>query len=368
MSPIENKYYKQDPNYVEKTKKTAENNAENAENNLIAEQLEEALLENKTSDKIDEKTTMVEIRYMYGKIQYKNIENNLYEKWNTNNNIVFYKTINTYEIYKFFNHRMIDISFKDNIDIKYFKNTIYDKKSLIEFLKSEKKYNEKTRLAYEFINININNDLLLKYNNYIYDNYKNNIDLSLEENNTFIEKIKKGICDIIFENNSLVYIKETGQVKNAPKEQASSDNYKITNYKYYKINNENKEKLILEHFKNFFNERDKLKCKGTSKTCVFDISSGIIELPDELKNAISKKDKTIAITIVNITKELDKDTTGLLFASECKGKKQTLKQSYYNLIRKFKGDNIYSGGYKKKKKTKKIRSRRTYFSKYPKAY
>ena len=367
LSAIENKYYKLDPNFKKKTTKTSENNADNAENNLIAEQLEDALLENKTSNKIDEKTTMIEIRYMYGKIQYKNIENNLYEKWNTNNTIVFYKTINTYEIYKFFNHRMIDISFKDNIDIKYFKNTIYNKKNLIEYLKSEKKYNEKTRLAYEFINININNDLLLKYNNYIYDNYKNDIDLSLEENKFFIEKIKKGICDIIFENNSLVYIKETNQVKNAPKEEASADNYKITNYKYYKINNENKEKQIQDHFINLFNERDKLKCKGTSKTCVFDISKNEIELPDELKNAIGKKDKTIALSIVNITKELDKDTTGLLFASECKGKKQTLKQSYYNLIRKIKGDNVYSGGYKKKK-TKKIRSRRTYFSKYPKVY
>ena len=382
LSVIENKYYKDNPDYKRKLEKLSETQKQESkeddeEEAEIAAQIEESILEGKTLNKIEEKTKVVEIRYMYGKIQYKNIEKNLYQDWDKDNTIIFYKTINSYEIYKFFNHRMIDLSFKDNINIKYYKNTLYDTKSLIEFLKSEKKYNEKTRLAYEFINININNDLLLKYNNFIYDNFKINIDLSISENYLFIEKIKKNICDILFENNSLVYIKETNQVKNEVKEKATADNYKITNYKYYKINDNTPDKSsdvykreqIQEYFEVFFNEQDKLKCIGNSKSC--DVSNNKITLPTELDNVIKNDDKTISLAIVNITKELDKDTTGLLFASECKGKKQTLKQSYYNLIRKIKGDNVYSGGYKKKKKTKKnkkIRSRRIYFLKYPKEY
>jgi hypothetical protein len=371
LSVIENKYYKESPGYAQKkNKKTkeeaAETEQEEAEEKEIANQIEEAMLEGKPLNKIEEKTKLIEIRYIYGKIQYKNIENNLYETWDKDKTIVFYKTINSYEIYKFFNHRMIDLSFKDNINIKYYKNTLYDKKSLISFLKAEKKYNEKTRLGYEFININNNNDLLLKYNNYIYDNYKNNIDLSIQQNSIFIEKIKKNICEILFENNSLVYIKETNKIKNEAKEEASADNYKITNYKYYKILDDNKEPLIQEHFRELFNERDKLKCKGSSKTCVF--TNNKIELPAELDNVLKSKDKTISLAIVNITKELDTDTTGLLFASECKGKKQTLKQSFYTILRELKGDNVYSGGYKKTKKGKKLRFRRTYSLKYPKAY
>lgn len=364
---------KKNPKKEKSEKKSEEEKAEEEEEKILLDQADDLLLQGKNTSNIETKTTLYEIRYIYGQIQYKDIEKNLYAGWNSDNIIIFYKTINSYEIYKFFNHRMLDLSFKDNIDIKYFKNTLYDKKSLIEFLKEEKKYNDKTRLGFEFINININNDLLIKYNNFIYDKFKNNIDMSVSANDLFIEKIKKSIVEIIFENNSLVYIKETNKIKNAPKEQATSDNYKITNYRYTSIPNKNMKETIIEYFKNY-NEVKHLKCSGI-KNCIQNKESGELELPTELNDKIKKgTKKTLGLAIVNITKELDKDSSGLLFASECKGKKQNLKQSYYDLVRMLKGDKELLGGKnktknKKNKKTRKyIKRRRIYSLKYPKAY
>ena len=369
LALYENKQYKD----IKSQKKSEEQKAEEEEEKILLDQADDLLLQGKNTSNIETKTTLYEIRYIYGQIQYKDIEKNLYAGWNSDNIIIFYKTINSYEIYKFFNHRMLDLSFKDNIDIKYFKNTLYDKKSLIEFLKEEKKYNDKTRLGFEFINININNDLLIKYNNFIYDKFKNNIDMSVSANDLFIEKIKKSIVEIIFENNSLVYIKETNKIKNAPKEQATSDNYKITNYRYTSIPNKNMKETIIEYFKNY-NEVKHLKCSGI-KNCIQNKESGELELPTELNDKIKKgTKKTLGLAIVNITKELDKDSSGLLFASECKGKKQNLKQSYYDLVRMLKGDKELLGGKnktknKKNKKTRKyIKRRRIYSLKYPKAY
>ena len=387
LSLYENKQYKDKKNQEEEKtkkteqekraeekkaeeKKTEEEKAEEEEEKLLLEQSDELILQGKNTNEIETKTNLYEIRYIYGKIQYKDIEKNVYAEWNSDDIIIFYKTINSYEIYKFFNHRMLDLSFKDNIDIKYFKNTLYDKKSLIEFLKEEKKYNEKTRLGYEFINININNDLLIKYNNFIYDKFKNNIDMSLSANDSFIEKIKKNIVEIIFENNSLIYIKETNKVKNAAKEQATSDNYKITHYRYTPVPNKNMKNTVIEYFKNY-NERKQLKCSGI-KNCKED------ELPTELNDKLKEgTKKTLGLAIVNITKELEKDNSGLLFASECKGQKQNLKQSYYDLLRMLKGEKELLGGKNKKtrnkktknKKTKKyLKGRRIYSLKYLKAY
>jgi hypothetical protein len=269
---------------------------------------------------------------------------------------------------------MIDYSFKDNIDIKYFKNTLYDKISLIEFLKSEKKYNDKTRLAYEFLNININNDMLLKYNNFIYDNFKGNIDTSIKKNITFEEQIKKNICDILFENSSLVYIKDSSTITNGPKEKADADNYKITNYKYTKIENKDPydKEYISNQIKKYFNNNKKEIEKVNCLNCINRESKEFINIPDDLDFQLNNQKKTFSLAIVNITKELDVTATGILFASECKSKKKQIKQGFYNVFRWITGTGAnYKGGFKKsnrKKQTKKIKYRRTYSLKYLKAY
>lgn len=336
-----------------------------------AEELEEEAKINKNINPalISRKALLLEVRYTFGRIQYRDIQKKLNEPWNNENIATYYKTINPYEKYRFFNHRMIDNSFKDNINIKYYANTLYDKNSLIEFLKSEKKYNEKTRLGYEFININLNNDMLIKYNNFIYDKFKNNIDTGISKNITFEEQIKKNICDILFENSSLVYIRDTSTVTNAPKEDAGSDNYKIINYKYTKIENKDpseKEyisKQIIKYFNNNKKELVKLNCID----CV--INKEITKLPDDLDFQLNNNKKTFGLAIVNITKELDMDAAGILFASECKSKKKKIQQGFYNVFRWFRGNtqNNYIGGSKKKTK-KRIKYRHIYSSKYLKGY
>jgi hypothetical protein len=366
--------------YVEdkksKVKGTNKNAIEEEQDEIKeAERLEQESKINKNINPalIQKKSFLVEIRYTLGRIQYRDIQKKLNEPWNSENVITYYKTITTYEKYRFFNHRMIDTSFKDNINIKYYANTLYDKNSLVEFLKSEQKYNEKSRLAYEFININLNNDMLLKYNNFIYDNFKSNIDTSIKKNITFEEQIKKNICDILFENSSLVYIRDTAGVTNAPKEEAGSDNYKIINYKYKKI--ENKElydandlqNQIMEHFNNNISEITKLNCLD----CFTD--KKVSKLPDDLLFQLKNNKKTFALSIVNITKELDMDTTGMLFASECKGKKKKIQQGFYDILRRLMGNtqNNYVGGNKytkKKRKTKRIKYRHIYSLKYLKGY
>jgi hypothetical protein len=136
VSTIENKYYKEEllKKEQEEEKKTANKkgnslkskkyktstNTENTELEAIEKEIENAIVEGRNINSIEENKSssmIIEIRYVYGIIQYRNIEKNLFQPWNTDNVIMFYKTINSYELYKFFNHRMIDNSFKDNIDI-----------------------------------------------------------------------------------------------------------------------------------------------------------------------------------------------------------------------------------------------------------
>ena len=100
--------------------------------------LEEELKINKNinPESIQKKAFLIEVRYTFGRIQYRDIQKKLNEPWNNQNTIKFHKIITIYEKYRFFNHRMIDNSFKDNINIKYYANTLYDKQTLIEFLKN----------------------------------------------------------------------------------------------------------------------------------------------------------------------------------------------------------------------------------------
>jgi hypothetical protein len=382
INTVEYKKYKDsfkggwDAYVKEKKSKISEANRmainEEKEELKLAEELEEEAKINKDINpaSIQRKALLLEVRYTFGRIQYRDIQKKLNEPWNSENIATYYKTINPYEKYRFFNHRMIDNSFKDNINIKYYANTLYDKNSLIEFLKSEKKYNEKTRLGYEFININLNNDILVKYNNFIYDKFKNNIDTGISKNVTFEEQIKKNICEILFENSSLVYIRDTSTVTNAPKEDASSDNYKIINYKYTKIENKDPydKEYISDQIKKYFNTNKKELVKLNCIDCV--TNKEITKLPDDLMFQLNNNKKTFALSTVHITKELDMDSAGILFASECKSKKKKIQQGFYNVFRWFRGNtqNNYIGGSKKKKTKKRIKYRHIYSSKYLKGY
>ena len=206
--------------------------------------------------------------------------------------------------------------------------------------------------------------MLVKYNNFIYDKFKSNIDTSIKKNISFEEQIKKNICDILFENSSLVYIRDTSTVTNAPKEDAGSDNYKIIDYKYNKIENidpYNKDDVVQKMI-TYFNNNKK---EGLKLNCLNCIDKIVTKLPDDLLFQLNNNKKTFSLAIVKITKDLDMDATGILFASECKSKKKKIQQGFYNVFRWFRGNaqNNYVGGFKKKTK-KRIKYRHIYSSKY----
>ena len=121
-------------------------------------------------DKIDEiqkeeNRLLVEIKYSFGEIMFKNIQKSLSVEYNNENKIEFYKRRVTYEAYKWFKFNIIDRSLPDITDIKYFRDTIFDVPSLKAFLKEENilKDNTKPRLSYEFLKINNDPILLKKY-------------------------------------------------------------------------------------------------------------------------------------------------------------------------------------------------------------
>jgi hypothetical protein len=124
---------------------------------------------------------------------------------------------------------------------------------------------------------------------------------------------------------------------------------------------------ILKYLKNNVPEISKLNCLD----CV--TNKSVTKLPDDLVFQLKNNKKTFALSIVNITKELDMDSTGMLFASECKGKKKKIQQGFYDILRRLMGNtqNNYVGGNnksKKKRRTKRIKYRHIYSLKYLKGY
>jgi hypothetical protein len=344
---------------------------------------------NKPTSKISRKNKLFEIRYNYGQIQYKDITRNLFQPWSNDNYIEYYKEKSIYENYKWFSHKMIDNKYKENINIKYYKNTIYDIPSLKEYLISEKRYTEKTRLAIEFLDINLNDQELIKYNNFIFEKFKSNInnpngniDENSPQNILFEDRIKQGICSIIFEQNSLVLVKTTIVQTEKEKEKATSDNFKMIKYIYTPINAVEKEKKI-DVINNYFIENNEeqqfLRCDN--KTCAKTKAEKeanpepSFKLPQDLESQLSNAKKSFALTVVKITKDVLTDPVKLFLAAECKTRKKKIKEGYYQVLKMFAGGSMNKSKRKTKpqrktkppRKTKRhVRFRRTYSLKYPK--
>ena len=350
---------------------------------------------NKPTSKISRKNKLFEIRYNYGQIQYKDITRNLFQPWSNDNYIEYYKEKSIYENYKWFSHKMIDNKYKENINIKYYKNTIYDIPSLKEYLISEKRYTEKTRLAIEFLDINLNDQELIKYNNFIFEKFKSNINnpnANIDENSPqnilFEDRIKQGICSIIFEQNSLVLVKTTIVQTEKEKEKATSDNFKMIKYIYTPINAVEKEKKI-DVINNYFIENNEeqqfLRCDN--KTCAKTKAEKeanpepSFKLPQDLESQLSNAKKSFALTVVKITKDVLTDPVKLFLAAECKTRKKKIKEGYYQVLKMFAGGSMNKSKRKTKpmrktkpqrktkppRKTKRhVRFRRTYSLKYPK--
>jgi hypothetical protein len=256
---------------------------------------------------------------------------------------------------------MIDSTLADNTNIKYFKDTIYDVKTLKEYLRSEKKLFENTRLALEFLKINSSPEIL-KYNEFIFDNFKENINqnIYLSDNKNFEERIKKGIIEILMETNSLIYVNDDKRVSEKEKEKATLKNYKIHSYIYTPLqyNNDELDKIIPKIHKYFQSyattELNKKEIEYyDTKHSEFINKNGFL-IPKELNNTIIDKKKTTSILIINISKSINKDTTGLYLAAECRVRTKKMKDLYYKVKSYFQG-----GTHNKKRIFKKTKKNKT---------
>lgn len=247
--------------------------------------------------------------------------------------------------YKLFNIRDIDASLLNKDVVKYYSDILFDKKTLIEYLKSKQKYNDKTSLSYEFLKINDSSELS-QYCDFIYKNYKSNI-IDKDSINPFKinfnkNTIIKNILDIVFESNSPIYLRASKQTKEE-KRTSTNDSYKIVEYTVQDKDILQKDDSCIKKSK-----KDTNKCQ-------------LLYHAELAKIAIqkSKKKNETSLRIINliVTKVNIKDIGKLKSATTCKLKKTKIiydyKELFANITRRF-GSGLF-GGYKSKSKSRKRR-------------
>jgi hypothetical protein len=315
-------YIKYKTKYNPSSKKTSIDDEDIPETKSLIEQ---------ESDK-DHKRVLIQVRYNYGQIQFKNIQERMNSPFT---GVLKFQTIDReYEKYNWFVFNTIDRALEPKMAINYYEDTMFDKDSLRAYLKSENKLTDKTRIAFEFLKMNYNIPELKKYSDFIYDNFKQNINLNLNDK-TFVEKIKRGIIDIVFEKNGLIYVKKSNIIAEKEKEKPDADNYKIINCKYVSIRNKNVEPEIKNYFnKNDFEESKYLKNKFKNMK--------------EVKTMLNMQEKkTGGFAIIQITRDIIGDSTNLYLAAECKKRSRRIKSKFKQAM-----NFVLQGGKSKKRKNK----------------
>jgi hypothetical protein len=274
----------------------------------------------------------VQIKNKYGIFKYKNLDKNQTKKDILEGEIFPYLD-KTEGSFKWFNHRDIDASLLNKEIIKYYSDILFDKKTLIEYLKSQNKYTDKTVLAYEFLKLNDSQELS-NYCDFIHNKFKSNIiDISPSgfdafnpfkirfDDNTIIKNIR----DILFDTNTPIYLRTSKQSKDVQRE-ASRDSYKIVKY------------ILFEDFQK--DESCKPKERSKENKC----------LNDWEEYTIKNKGKATSLIVI-VTKENLKDTDLLKSKTDCKSKKNKIvydyKQIFSNVTRRLGFG--YLGGTKKTK-------------------
>ena len=334
----------------------------------------------KLVDKEDEDDDEVVSEEKYVKIQldikFRNgtIEVMTVGKTKTKGVLSFYKDLHIYEKYRWFKFNDLDGALSAETKINIYEDTLFDKKSLIDFLKSKGTYNANTRLAFEFLKMNVDRKQLLEYTSYIYTNlfkthiYKKTI-FGVSED-AFKEKCKKELMEILFQPNELIYF--GGGVRAKETKTDIRKNYKIVSYNYipidklsegkFEIDTEKNQvkfgtnlvKKITDHFNNKIfsksNEPEFKYCNlHTLNNCEF------------LKEKI-QKNEVRAIVILDITKD-NVDVKNLKKASDCKRLRQTIKREVHELFNPFAVYNplkMLKGGSKKRtrKRNRRVSNRR----------
>jgi hypothetical protein len=320
-------------------KKIIANDQESIDNQIEVKE-EEKEVENKESnyDKSEDGALdiTVQMKQSFGRFKYILTSN----KDDTNKNVrsgyaepYLDKTEGSF---KWFNLRDIDASLLNKDVIKYYSQILFDKKSLIEYLKSKQKYTDKTILSYEFLKINDSQELS-EYCDFIHKNYKSNIDDPLKfDLNPFKSKfndkrIIKNILDIVFDSNTPIYLRASKQTKDEART-STSDSYKIVEYK------------LVEDF-TFKKDKSCKPVKGDLRNKCH-------------KDYEDEKEKKTAITLI-VTKSNIKDISALKSAAGCKTKKNKLIYDYKKLFKNVTnhiGRGYFGGGKIKSSKMKHIKN------------
>lgn len=309
-------------------------NQESAKNdNQIEVKEEEKEIENKESnyDKSVEGALdiSVQIKQSFGRFKYVLTSNEKPENINVRSGYAEPHLDKTEGSFKWFNLRDIDASLLNKDVIKYYSQILFDKKSLIEYLKSKQKYSDKTILSYEFLKINDSQELS-EYCDFIHKNYKSNIDDPMKfELNPFKTKftnkrIIKNILDIVFDSNTPIYLRASKQTKDQVRT-STSDSYKVVEYKLVEDVTFKKD----ESCKPVKNDK-RNKCH---------------------KDYEDEKGTKTAVTLV-VTKTNIKDVSALKAAAGCKTKKNKLIYDYKKLFKNVTshiGRGYFGGGIKSRK-------------------
>jgi len=264
----------------------------------------------------------VQIKNKFGLFKYKIVSNQNDEKYKkVQDGEAIFRLDKTEGSFKWFNLRDIDASLLNKDVIKYYSDILFDKKTLIEYLKSKQKYNDKSILSYEFLKINDSQELA-EYCDFIHKNYKSNTKDSFDFNpfkTKFNDKtIIKNVLDIVFDSNTPIYLRASKQTKEEART-VTNDSYKIVEYKLWEDLSFNDESCKDKNITVEPNKSKPNKCE-------------IEYLKGDKENNIKIENTTCIPIKVIVTKTNLKDVGQLKSKTDCKTKKTKIVYDYKKLF------------------------------------
>jgi len=229
-------------------------------------------------------------------------------------------TLHIYEKYKWFKFNDMSGELTPETKIKFYKNLLFDKESVVDFLKELNQYNDKLSIGVEFLKINKDNRLLVQFVNYLYTKKKdthvyNEDALFAGKQELFVEKTKKAIVDLIFQPNKLIY---TTNVHSGKKKEDITKNYKMISYEYFSVKDD---KDLNKHFEKVITEDEEIKYCKKSKC-------------EDIRQEITDKNCEFGIVIVDITKENIDVVEDLKKRTKCKKLRKTIRRQMQPYIEK----------------------------------
>lgn len=273
------------------------------------EKAEKAQEEDSKNESIP-KETVIETKLVGNTIYYRRITREANSRFNGKVNQIM--NLHIYEKYKWFKFKDLSGELTPETKIKFYRNLRFDKASLLEFLKKMNLYNKKIPIGVEFLKINQDNKLLVKYVDFLLtekrDTHVFNTDSFFGgKEESFVEKTKKEIVDILFQTNNMIY------TSNPPSGKTKEDirkNYKMISYSYSPVRDTDG---LTKHFNKM--NGDDLEIKYCKKgNC------------DDVYQEITNKKIDFGIVILDITKENIDVVDELKKKTRCKKLRKTIRK------------------------------------------